>query len=259
MNKISDSNCLPKSLVDKIFSGRCVLFLGSGASVAAGAPTASDLAEELSNTYLDGRHKDSSLAKVASYIENKPGVGRKGLLKSTRDRLRELEVTGAHKKLVKFPWASIYTTNYDELIEEAFKETCREDSFVKLTKSADMAKPEKSKTSLVKLHGCISNSFSSEAPIVISEDDFSKSKENRRALLSLLKSQKYSHTFLFIGYSFGDPNLSKIWEEVLEELGDFSQWSFAVFPNCSEEQNNLWRSRRVKLLDCTFKEFVQYL
>jgi len=259
MDKIRDSNCLPESLVSKIFSGRCVLFLGSGASLAAGAPSATSLTEKLSNKYLDGKHKDRSLAKVASYVEQKPGIGRRELLELVISQLKDLEVTEAHKKLINFPWASIFTTNYEELIEKSFEKTSREDSFVKLTKSTDIPKQELNKTLLVKLHGCISDPFSQEAPIVITEDDLANSEKNRKALLDLLKWQRYSHTFLFIGYSFGNPNLSKIWEEVLEELGDLSQWSFAVFPSSSEEQKNLWKNRRVKLLDCTFQEFVDYL
>lgn len=260
MKKISDSNCLSENLVRKIFSGRCVLFLGSGASLAAGAPSASSLAKKLSNTYLNGKHQDSPLAKVASYVEQKPGIGRRELLEFVARHLEDLEVTEAHQNLVKFPWASIYTTNYDELIEKSFEENSQEDSFVKLTKSTDVPQQDINKsTLLVKLHGCISDPFSQDSPIVITEDDLANSEENRRALLSLLKFQKYSHTFLFVGYSLGNMRLNEVYKEVRDELGDLSPWSYAVFPDFTEEQKNFWGNRQVKLIDCKFKKFVNDL
>ncbi|MFH1777730.1 MAG: hypothetical protein ABH952_09275 [Candidatus Omnitrophota bacterium] len=68
------NNIIPETLAEQIFSGRCVLFLGAGASAA------SQLAKELADKYLNGHHREESLAKVASYIEHEHGLGRERLI-----------------------------------------------------------------------------------------------------------------------------------------------------------------------------------
>ncbi len=53
-----------------------MLFLGAGASMGAGAPSAQQIARELSKKYLQGQHGKEPLSKVAAYIEAKPGLGK---------------------------------------------------------------------------------------------------------------------------------------------------------------------------------------
>lgn len=90
MNTANPHNRVPPILADLIFSGRCVLFVGSGASVEAGAPTSAQLAKELADRYLDSHHQDELLARVAAYIEHKPGLGRRVLLNHIVNRLSSL-------------------------------------------------------------------------------------------------------------------------------------------------------------------------
>jgi len=68
---------IPEELYNSIISGNCVLFVGAGASIEAGAPSAQEMRRELSKKYLQGKHQEEPLSKVASYIETKPGLGRR--------------------------------------------------------------------------------------------------------------------------------------------------------------------------------------
>ena len=112
---------------------------------------------------------------------------------------------------------------------------------------------------LYKPHGCISRPAVSEAPIVITEDDYYSVADNRKAIYRQLEVHKYKSVFLFIGYSFSDFNLSQIWFDVLKELGRFSQWAYALWPNCSEVQRATWPTRNLELIDMQFDEFMAEL
>ena len=254
---------IPQDLISHILNRRCILFLGSGASKEAGAPTSAQLAAELADRYLDGHHRSEPLAKVAVYIEHKPGAGRRLVLDHVVKRLSNLSPVKAHDVLTQYPWTAIFTTNYDLLIESAYKKSSVQKQIISVLSSSDLSMQlyysHSNAVFLYKLHGCISRPYSNEVPLVISEDDYDTTVSNRVALLRLLETYKYTHTFLFVGYSFGDPDLTQIWRAVNAELGKLSQWAYAIWPNHSSEQEELWKSRCVLLLNRTFSEFFDAL
>ena len=112
---------IPEELCKYIISGNCVLFVGAGASIEAGAPSAQEMSRELSKKYLNGKHQEEPLIKVASYIETKPGLGRRLVVDYLINRLSPLKPSKAHLLLPNFRWSAIYTTNYDTLIEQAYE------------------------------------------------------------------------------------------------------------------------------------------
>ncbi len=263
MDNLENHHLIPAQLINKILSGRCVLFLGAGASVESGIPKAEELTYELSEKFLEGRHKDEPLSRVASYIEHKTGVGRGELIKYIVDRISKFSPNKGHFELVKYPWTAIYTTNYDDLVERVFNVPSSGSRLVKIVKSTDLSvqiqTETETRTHLYKLHGCITNPSNKEVPLIISEDDYVTARKNKVALLRRLEVHKYTNTFLFAGYSFGDSDLWKIWQEVSSELEDWLQWSYAIWPGCTYEQKELWRDRRVHLIDCTFSHFFSEL
>ena len=251
---------IPEELYNYIISGNCVLFVGAGASIEAGAPSAQEMARELSEKYLQGKHQEEPLSKIASYIDAKPGLGRRLVIDYLINRLSPLKPSKAHLLLPKFRWPAIYTTNYDTLIEQAYERVgVKHKSIISSCDLAiDMA-DQYSYVLLYKPHGCISRPAIKETPIIITEDDYYSVAENRKAIYRQLEVHKYKSVFLFIGYSFSDFNLSKIWFDDLKELGRFSQWAYALWPNCSEVQRATWRTRNLELIDMQFGEFMTEL
>ena len=251
---------IPEELYNYIISGNCVLFVGAGASIEAGAPSAQEMARELSEKYLQGKHQEEPLSKIASYIDAKPGLGRRLVIDYLINRLSPLKLSKAHLLLPKFRWPAIYTTNYDTLIEQAYERVgVKHKSIISSCDLAiDMA-DQYSYVLLYKPHGCISRPAIKETPIIITEDDYYSVAENRKAIYRQLEVHKYKSVFLFIGYSFSDFNLSKIWFDDLKELGRFSQWAYALWPNCSEVQRATWRTRNLELIDMQFGEFMTEL
>ena len=249
-----------QELINKIISGQCVIFIGAGASIDAQAPSSSQLAKELNEQFLDRKYVNESLNKISSYMETMPGLGRATAIRYIIDKLSKLEPSEGHLLIPKFNWASIYTTNYDTLIEKAYSKfginykpiIFNSDLFINNNEN----KNENENQQLIyKPHGCISRPDS----FILTEDDYYKCSENRTAIFRQLEIHKYRSTFLFVGYSFSDFNLSKIWFDIRKETGEFTQWSYALWPNHTKEQKYLWESRKVILIDEKFSDFMTEL
>lgn len=247
---------IPEELLEKILSGNCVLFIGAGASISAGAPTSNELAKEISKKYLQGHHIDESLSRISAYVEAKPGFGRVKIIDLLLNKLTQLTISDSHLVIPKINWPAIYTTNYDTLIEKAYEKYGIRCKAITSSKDLIINSQHNSKQVFVyKPHGCILKPES----LVVSEDDYYTSTVNRMAIYRQLEIHKYKNTFLFVGYSFSDFDLSRIWFDVSREIDKYSVWSYALWPGCTEEQKNYWLKKNVVLIDLRFDELMTHL
>jgi len=231
------------------------LFLGAGSSIQAGAPSAEIVKDELSNKYLDGQHQDKKLSKVSSYIQSKPGLGRLKVIQYLQNRLDALQPSSAHLTIPDFSWAAIYTTNYDRLLERVYE--IKQIRYKPVISNQDLIPDDvgQKRVLIYKPHGCIARPES----LVITDDDYYDFAKSRDVIYRQLELHKYTNTFLFIGYSFSDYNLTKIWYDVFKETGNLSLWSYALWPGFTEEEMNYWKDKNVILIDATFEQFMHEL
>src|SRR5438105_1567996 len=116
----------PSVLLDACFDGRCVLFLGAGASLASIGPTWQRLLEDIAARFSAINHD-----RVTKYFLRHDPWGAADLVCNNaprpelntfvRNRLERLQPSSAHETLTTLPWAAIYTTNFDVLIEKAYE------------------------------------------------------------------------------------------------------------------------------------------
>jgi len=105
-------------LVDQIQPVNTVLLFGSGSSIPSGAPSTSKIVDHLSKR-LNIQDEKFTLAEIASLIEKRDS--RRRLVTEIRSLFAFLRPSGGLLNLPLYDWKSLYTTNYDELIEEAYK------------------------------------------------------------------------------------------------------------------------------------------
>ncbi len=160
-----------QTLYEDIRSGRCSLFLGAGAS-----STAWD-AQGLAKMLYEGLDREESfeeanlsLAEIADAYEYKGNrCDVDNMIKST---LNEAKVPSAVYELPKYPWRSIYTTNYDEFIERSYERALNSGYAEKqchpVLSLKDLQGLSSSSVPLIKLHG----SISSGTRTVLSETDY---------------------------------------------------------------------------------------
>lgn len=106
-------------------------------------------------------------------------------------------------------FAGIITTNYDEVLENVFKEfsvLIGQDSLL-LANSLNIFE-------IFKIHGCCSKPDS----IVLTEKDYEKFDKKLKYLSAKLLTIFVEHPIIFIGYGLGDVNIRNIFSEIAECL-----------------------------------------
>ena len=117
--------------------------------------------------------------------------------------------------MASLPIKTYWTTNYDSLIEDALKAGGKTPDIK--TTVANLATTVPRRDAVVyKMHGDVSQPDKA----VVTKDDY-ESYESARHLFSMaLQGDLVSKTFLFMGFSFNDPNLSYILSRIRILLGE---------------------------------------
>jgi len=181
-----------------------VLFVGAGMSVGSGLPNwvglLRPLAEEIGLT-ISTRPNHEELTQIAQKFERAKGHAlldkriREAILKPNAQPNQQ------HRLIANSNIGQIYTTNYDGLIEQAFRDAGKQGRKVVRPRDIAGSKPE-----VFKICGDIEDADS----LVIRFEDYHFFEEEKKEFVDLLKADLMRQTFLFIGYSFGDPFLQKL-------------------------------------------------
>lgn len=116
-----------------------------------------------------------------------------------------------------------YTTNQDNVFEKCCKKYQREFNFIKDIN--DIATIDPSLPILYKFHGDLKKPDT----IVFSKTDYDgRMKEENHPLNIRLKSDCLSKSLLFIGYSFRDPNIISLFEQLKYVFGDRLPRSYLI-------------------------------
>jgi len=186
---------------------KLIPFIGAGFSTPLGLPSWNELIRKLA-VQLDWdpdvfmQSGNYNYLQLAEYYEIKKSIGELGneLSKGMRidvDKLRQSEI---HRLLVNLDLKSIYTTNYDEGIEEAFK--LYNKPFTAIRNINDLKNAKEKTTLIYKFHG----DFINDASLVLTETSYFNRMEFEDPLDIRLRSDILSNVLLFLGYSLNDIN-----------------------------------------------------
>ena len=195
-------------MVSRIDPSNTILFFGAGSSIPSGAPSVQKIIERISKTF-DISSDGYTLSEISAIAEEKSS--RSDLIKTLRSLFNNVNVTGALLSLPLYKWKNIYTTNYDQLIEQSFS---RKNSHLSIFSSnfdfREQKVPEAIK--LYKLHGTIEKDICDgvQSRIIISESDYDNTSEYREALFDALKYDLNGANLVIIGYSLADQHIKDI-------------------------------------------------
>lgn len=192
------------------------VFAGAGLSKPAGFVNWKELLRDIATEIGLDIDKETDLIAVAQYHVNENG-GNRGKLNQVliEEFTKDTFVTENHKILARLPIRTFWTTNYDKLIEESLQNGHkRYDS--KITCENFATTIPNSDAIIYKMHGDIS--LPHEA--VLTKDDYEGYNLKRQIFTTALQGDLVSKTFLFIGFSFDDPNLEYILSRIRILLGN---------------------------------------
>ena len=228
---VRDIDPIPNELKSRIAEGKCILFLGAGASLgavdgkgdrlpswgrmvdelvdlmAAEAPPSRDVDAELYDLQQLGE-----LLAISEWIDSELNQTR--FAQYLEDRLGAATGSSVHDILSQKNFAAVVTTNYDDLAEQYWRAAGRKPIVVTPhIGTSDIAQarrllgdPRPERVPIIKPHGTWDRSDT----LVFGPRTFREIMYNNQAFRTFMSEVFTQHTVLFVGLSFKDPNLQSL-------------------------------------------------
>jgi hypothetical protein len=207
----AEKDRLIRGLSEEIQAENLAIFAGAGLSAAAGFVNWAELLKPIADDLdLDIEKERGDLVSLAQYHCNTNGGNRNKLNQQLISNFcKDVEITPNHRILARLPIFTCWTTNYDKLIENSLSEAGK-NADVKYT-NLQLAHTKPKRDAVVyKMHGDVEH----PAEAVLTKDDYERYHVKMQPFINALSGDLVSKTFLFLGFSFTDPNLDYILSRV---------------------------------------------
>ncbi|MNS30525.1 hypothetical protein D3C72_625600 [compost metagenome] len=237
-----EQNKFINEFVTEINNGDAAIFAGAGLSAPSGFVDWKGLLKDLADEIGLDVSRESDLITVAQYYcnsFNRAKINEKIINEFTTLKKGNIN----HEILSTIGVDTFWTTNYDQLIERTLQEDGKIVD-VKIVKEHFARYIKKKNAVVYKMHG----DKDSPHDAVLTKDDYDYYNTKRELFSTALRGDLLSRKFLFIGFSFDDPNLDFILSRIKILLEEHTPNHYCFFKeisrldyNCSsktEEQNN---------------------
>lgn len=227
-----------KDFVKDLDENNVAVFAGAGMSKSSGyvdwPELLRDIAEEL-GLKVD---RENDLISLAQYHVN-TRKGSAGLAKKILQEFSEqAEPSETHEILARLPIGTYWTTNYDTLIEDALRNAYKVADVKHCIKQLITTRPKRDAV-VYKMHGDVT--ISQEA--ILCKEQYERYHQTHAPFVTALSGDLVSKTFLFIGFSFTDPNLDYVLSRLHVDTGRRNHYCFM---------------RREKMQDGDDEDIVKY-
>lgn len=214
-----------KKFSSEIEEGNAAIFAGAGLSVAAGYVNWKSLLEPIARKLELDIDKEHDLISLAQYHCNETVGGRHELNTLLINQFCDNHcITENHKILARLPIKTFWTTNYDRLIEDSLKDIGKIVDVKYMLEHLTLTKAKRSAI-IYKMHG------DREHPdkAILTKDDYEKYHKNYVPFITALSGDLVSKTFLFLGFSFTDPNLDYILSRIRVNFNETQRPHYCIF------------------------------
>jgi hypothetical protein len=194
----------------ELHNKNAAVFAGAGLSMASGYVDWKGLLKEIIQDLKLDPEKEHDLVTIAQYHCNQAGGSKTRLTKAIFDHFAPTKVpTRNHHVLARLPIYTYWTTNYDKLIEKSLEEAKKVPDVKYALKQLSVTRPDRD-VSVYKMHGDVDH----PADAIICKDHYEAYPLTMSAFVSALRGDLVEKTFLFLGFSFTDPNIDYILSRV---------------------------------------------
>ena len=235
--------------VKEIKDNSAAMFIGAGFSESAGYVDWKNLLRSVADDLKLDIDKEYDLVSLAQYCYNQ-NRSRSIINDVIFDEFtQERESDENHRIIARLPISTYWTTNYDSLIEDALTEAQRIVDVKYNNKQLSLTKPHRDAI-VYKMHGDKSNP--DEAILI--KDDYEKYYRDHAQFITALSGDLISKTFLFVGFSFSDPNIDYILSRVRIDYGtQNNRQHYALMrkvnaKDCTDQAEYEYKKRKRKIL-----------
>lgn len=198
-----------REYIKVIRDGNAAVFAGAGLSRPSGFVNWKELLRPLAKDIGLNIDEEHDLTAVAQYVRNEYGT-RSSINSTILEAFsKDVKKNENVSILTRLPIYTYWTTNYDRLIEEGLRDANR-NCDVKID-YRQLSNTKRDRDAIVyKMHGDVEH----PAEAVLTKDDYVQYERNHPLFRSVLQGDLISKTFLFLGFSFEDPNLDSLLSQV---------------------------------------------
>ena len=200
------------------------VFCGAGLSRPSGFVDWRELLKPLAEEIGLDINRETDLVSVAQFYRNE-SVTRTEINQSIINAFnKKVAINENIKILTRLPINTYWTTNYDKLLEQGLEEANRKVDVKIDSDQLAVTVPER-EAIVYKMHGDVEH----PAQAVLTKDDYELYDIKRPLFRTALKGDLVSKTFLFIGFSFEDPNLEHILSQMRSLLDENVRTHYCFF------------------------------
>lgn len=227
---IIDERALLGNFSQQMDEDAAALFIGAGISRPAGFVNWKELMRDIADELDLDIERETDLIALAQWHKNRRRTRHKINQVLVEEFTKEARLTENHRLIAALPISAIWTTNYDHMVEDAFKAAKKRLDVKKRQKDLSFTKP-RCHAVLYKMHGDV------DAPdeAILTKDDFASFDRTRGLFSTQLRGHLVSRSFLFLGYSFSDPNMDYILARIRSELGSSERNHYCVMRRVVKE------------------------
>lgn len=194
-----------REFVKDLNENNAAVFAGAGMSKNSGFVDWPELLRGIAEELGLKVEQEHDLISLAQFHVNE----KKGSAKLSRAILEEFseqaEPSITHEILARLPIRTYWTTNYDSLIEDALKNGYKVADVKHSVDQLNTTRPKRDAV-VYKMHG----DATVPNKAVLYKEQYEKYYDTHLAFITALSGDLVAKTFLFIGFSFTDPNLDYV-------------------------------------------------
>lgn len=229
----------------ELHNKNAAVFAGAGLSIASGYVDWKELLKNIIQDLDLDPDKEHDLVTLAQYHCNQSGGSKAGLTQVIFNYFAPTKTpTANHRILARLPIHTYWTTNYDKLIEKALEDAKKVPDVKYALKQLSVTRPDRD-VSVYKMHGDIDH----PADAIISKDDYEAYPLKMNTFVSALRGDLVEKTFLFLGFSFTDPNIDYILSRVRVQFEQNQRHQYCIQRRVSKESgetDNDFKYRQLK-------------
>ena len=230
--------------------GEVSAFVGAGMSIGAQLPSWYDLIAELSarigfklppSEWATG---DALIDAAQAYV-NRQGLH--SLISHLKDRLDTTgkQPTAAHRALARLPISLVFTANFDDLLERAYRDAGKRVEVVVRDSSIPFMRRGPDTVNIVKLYGALDQPDT----LVLARQQYETFFLQRPQMVKLLEIELARSDTLYLGWSGADPYFKMIFGELLSRFGGMMRPGTAVMFDVTDAQRDELARKQIRLVE----------
>lgn len=222
-----------KEFVKDLAENNVAVFAGAGMSKSAGYVNWAELLRDIATELGLSVDKEHDLISIAQYHVNENRGKARINKKILEEFAQEAELTENHKIFARLPVTTFWTTNYDTLVEDSLKAANKVVDIKHQIKQLANTRPKRDVV-IYKMHGDVHH----PADAILTKEQYESYYKTHESFVTALSGDLISKTFLFVGFSFTDPNLDYVLSRLNIQFGENSRQHYCFIKKQSQGKDD---------------------